>query len=154
MRLILIIFIALLSNIASEGQPGSTKEQINLYNQAGKKTGFWNELVGDLKREVYYIDGKRNGLEKVYFRKGSLAAFGTYENDHPIGVSYFFHELGYITFTVKYMGPVTYKGRKLQKGFFALYNSRGKIEQSGIGLFVEGEEELGEEIRIGQWKKL
>jgi antitoxin component YwqK of YwqJK toxin-antitoxin module len=153
MRFILIILIALLTNSTSKAQSGVNKEPINLYNKAGRKTGFWNELVGDLKGEVYYIDRKRNGLEKVYYRSGSLVAFGNYKNGKPIGVSYFFHEVRYLSFTVKYMGTATYRKRKMGKGLFTVYSSSGKIKESGIAFFVEGEEELGEEIRIGEWKK-
>jgi antitoxin component YwqK of YwqJK toxin-antitoxin module len=152
MRLVLIILIALLTNSTSKAQSGVNKEPINLYNKVGQKTGFWNELVGDLKREVYYIDGKRNGIEKVYYRNGTLMTFCEYKNGHRKSIGYFFHEKGYLGFTVKYMGTATYRKRKMAKGLFTVYSSSGKIKESGIAFFVEGEEEFGDEIRIGEWK--
>ncbi|MEP7318458.1 MAG: hypothetical protein ABI921_06945 [Panacibacter sp.] len=78
--------------------------------------------------------------------------FFEFENNHATGIGYFFHEKGYLSFTIRYSGFATYKNKKLQKGYFIMYNPDGTIQESGTGLFKEGDEELGEEIRVGKWK--
>ena len=83
-----------------------------------------------------------------------LATFLEYNNGKTIGVGYFFHEKGYLTQTVKYLRITTYKGKTLKKGYFQFYNVNGSIKERGIGLFIEGDEELAKEIRIGKWKRL
>lgn len=107
---------------------------INRYDSTGKKTGFWVEIDKEGTRtEQYYHNGILNG--------------------HTIGVGYFYHELGYLIFTVQYLGFEMYKKEKYQKGKFTMYNCSGKIEEEGMALFKEGYEEFGEEIKIGKWKK-
>ena len=126
---------------------------INSFDNTGKKNGFWIENDNDIRVERYFVNGKKNGIEKSYYRNGTLMSFLEYKEGHIKGVGYFFHEKGYLSFTIKYEDIVTYKRQKFQSGYFTIYNPTGKIEEAGIGLFKEGEEEFGEEIRIGKWKK-
>lgn len=152
MKHIIIIFNLIFLAQFGFSQKSSLENQINLYNDKNKKNGFWSEMENGIKYERYYVNGTITGIEKSYYRNGTLMSFFEYKNGHRKNVGYFFHEKGYLGFTVKYLGPVLYKKEKLQKGYFTEYNSDGHIKESGMGLFKEGDEELGEEIRLGKWK--
>lgn len=137
------------------------QSELNQFDSIGKKTGLWIDSVSDniYKRESYYKSGIKNGVEKVYSKKGkTLSFFGEYKNGHLVGTGYYFDDNGFLSFTILYEGFVAYrgkryqKGKKYQKGFFTLYNKEGKIIESGTAFFVEGEEEFGEEIRLKDWK--
>lgn len=133
-------------------QSSNLQIKSNSFDAKGRKIGFWSENDKGFKIERYYLNGIKNGLEKVYYRNCMLATFLQFKNGKTIGLGYFFHEKGYLIQTIEYLGLIIYKDKKLQKGHFRIYNINGSIKYSGIGLFKEGDEELGEEIRIGKWK--
>ncbi|MCW3109994.1 MAG: hypothetical protein JWQ09_4500 [Segetibacter sp.] len=151
MKFIFILFSAVIFSHNVFSQNSQSQARINSFDSKGKKNGFWSEKDNDIKIERYYVNGIKNGIEKAYYRNGTLMSFLEYKDGHIKGVGYFFHEEGYLIFTIKYIAMVTYKSQKLQKGYFTIYNPVGSIKESGIGLFKEGDEELGEEIRIGKW---
>ncbi len=69
-------------------------DTINVTNVNGKKTGFWRYFWanGDLKYEVYYEDGEKEGLEIKYFDNQDCIEFSnTYDNGVLDGPSIIFY---------------------------------------------------------------
>ena len=151
MKKFIILSCTLFFAIFGFGQKQVNK--FNLLDNKGRKNGFWVEVEKGYKREAYYLNGVKNGIEKVYYRNGDLMAFTEYKMNQPVNLSYNFHEDGYLTFSIKHLGMVKKDGVEMQKGFFTIYFPNGDVKESGIGLYKEGDEELAEEIRIGEWKK-
>lgn len=130
-----------------------SQTEINLVDSKGRKTGLWIDSLIGYRSEHYYKAGVKNGIEKVYFLNGGLYFLGEYKNGHLIGKGFFFHDKGFLTMTINYKEFVKHKGKTYQKGFFTYYDKSGSVSESGTGLFIEGEEELGEEIRMKDWRK-
>lgn len=148
---IIIAILFLFHSICSYSQSVKKDSTFNKFDKYGKKTGFWIDSTTGFRTEHYFRNGKKDGIEKVFYKNGLLGFFGTFKNNHTTGVGYFFDDKGRISFTVLYEGFVIYQGQKYQKGYFTLYEKSGQIKKSYNAIFKEGEEEMGNEIRI--WKK-
>lgn len=61
----------------------NSREVINRYDSQGKKHGYWKEFYPnfDLKSEIYYKHGLRDGFYKLYDEKGNLLKITKYVND-------------------------------------------------------------------------
>lgn len=61
----------------------TSREVINRYDTQGRKHGYWKEYYPnfELKSEIYYKHGLRNGFYKVYDEKGNLLLITKYVND-------------------------------------------------------------------------
>ena len=61
----------------------NSREVINRYDAQGKKHGYWKEFYAnfDLKSEMYYKHGLRNGFYKLYDEKGNLLKITKYVDD-------------------------------------------------------------------------
>ncbi len=51
----------------------------------GKKEGKWVYLVGDVKQQIQYADGQRNGWSRYYYSDGTLFYEGKFIDDLPNG---------------------------------------------------------------------
>lgn len=133
-------------------------EKLNRFDSQGKKAGLWQEYHdnGKVKEEGIWFDGKKNGLFKVFDRKGELIRFDRYVDgemvsDNEAGflpeVRKEFHESG----ELKLVG--TYRDDSKQ-GVFREYDLQGNIISSVI---YENNEKTGEGIvdavgmKQGQW---
>lgn len=112
------------------------KESVNRYNREGLKTGRWIELFSNSSKvheEGNYSNGKRNGLFKVYNRRGDLERIETYKNgvlqeDTASEILKLKKELG-TDGKVKAIGSYA-NGKK--QGIFREYDDEGNIASSAI----------------------
>ena len=122
-----------------------------MLDSLGMKDGYWIEKTKDFKVEVYYKKNKKNGIEKIYYRNGVLMAFLNYQDGKLIETGFFFNEEGRLDFTVKYIEEIKRNKNILIKGYYTIYNKKGKIKRRGLGLSSTGDEYEMEEI--GNWEK-
>ena len=61
----------------------NTREILNRFDAQGRKHGYWKEFYDnfELKSEIYYKHGLRNGYYKAYDEKGNLTVIKKYVND-------------------------------------------------------------------------
>lgn len=61
----------------------NTREVLNRYDAQGRKHGYWKEFYDnfELKSEIYYKHGLRDGYYKLYDEKGNLKKIAKYVND-------------------------------------------------------------------------
>ena len=61
----------------------NTREILNRYDAQGRKHGYWKEFYDnfELKSEIYYKHGLRDGYYKLYDEKGNLKKIAKYVND-------------------------------------------------------------------------
>ena len=100
-KMLIIFTIAFIScsNISSDQSIGPQNYNVvendtSLY-LTGDSTRLKNGLVKeeDGLKEVYYINGKKNGIFKSYYKlNGKLEAIGFYENNNAVGTWYYFDE--------------------------------------------------------------
>ena len=135
------------------------QESINRYNIKGLKTGKWIEFFSNSNRiseEGNYSNGKRNGLFKIYNKRGKLERIETYKNGElqentASEILKIKKELG-ADGKVKAIG--SYVNNKKQ-GIFREYDDNGNISSSAI--YKEGLK-VGEGIILrnglyeGSWK--
>jgi len=133
-------------------------EKLNRFDSQGRKNGMWQEYHdnGKVKEEGNWYEGKKNGLFKVFDRKGELIRFEKYSDgelvlDDEAGfvpdVRKEFHETG----ELKLVG--SYKDESKQ-GVFREYDKEGNIISS---IIYENNQKTGEGIvdavglRQGEW---
>ncbi|MBW7943056.1 MAG: hypothetical protein H3C64_11875 [Candidatus Kuenenia stuttgartiensis] len=130
----------------------------NLTDKQGRKQGLWIEDNGS--KEVYYLNGKKNGVYKSYFKKtGKLEVLGWYQQDKSIGDWYYFDETSRLFMVEKPSGEN--KEIKIRndegtsillpfKSYVQLYNKNGIIAKEGLALY---EEDIQLEFYMyGKWK--
>ena len=131
---------------------------INQLDSSGKKIGLWIENGG--LSETYYLNGKKNGVYKSYFKKNKkLAGLGEYKTDEPSGTWYYFDENGHITLIEKDVsvnkklkvkdndsGPA---GILKYKSIVQIFNKNGIVIEEGIALYDEDIEI--DFVRYGKW---
>ena len=113
-----------------------TMEKVNRYNTKGKRTGKWIEYQGNskkLKEEGNYSNGLKNGLFKIYNRRGDLDRIETYKNGELVledsnQILDVKKELG-ADGKVKSIGSFS-NGKK--QGIFREYDENGNIISSSI----------------------
>lgn len=90
-------------------EKGDTLVKANYKNDLldGKKIFF--DSVGNKKKEVFYINGKRNGVSKDYFKSGEVANLASFKNDLADGEWFQLNQYGdtlkyylYVKDTLKY----------------------------------------------------
>ncbi len=112
------------------------EEKVNRYNSRGERIAKWIEYWPNserVKEEGNYSNGKRNGLFKIYNRKGHLDRIETYKNgvlvkdadDQALDVKKKIGEDG----KIKSIGSYS-NGKK--QGIFREYDENGEITSSAI----------------------
>lgn len=130
-----------------------SQEKVNRYSSKGERIAKWIEYWPDsfkLKEEGNYSNGKRNGLFKIYNRKGYLVRIETYKNgilqeesaDQILDVQKKIGEDG----KIKSIGSFS-NGKK--QGIFREYGKDGEIISSAI---YEDNIKVGEGIITGSGK--
>jgi antitoxin component YwqK of YwqJK toxin-antitoxin module len=138
--------------------PQTKDTTTNLTDKQGRKQGLWIEDSG--LKEVYYLNGKRNGVYKSYFKKtGKLEVLGWYEQDMPTGNWYYFDETSRLFMIEKLSGEnKEIKVRNDEgnfillpfKSYVQLYNKNGTIAKEGLALY---DEDIQMEFYMyGRWK--
>ncbi|WP_291529431.1 hypothetical protein [Bacteroides sp. UBA939] len=95
-KLFVIIAIGLVLNIDMFAQK-EYAEKINQSNREGLKDGLWKENTKSWRTEIYYRNGRKNGLYKSFsISKGELSCFGEYKNDTITGTWYYFGDFGHL----------------------------------------------------------
>ena len=127
-----------------------SQEKVNRFSSKGEKIAKWLEYwtgSSKLKEEGNYSNGKRNGLFKIYNRKGQLARIETYKNgilqeesaDQILDVQKKIDKDG----KIKSIGSFS-NGKK--QGIFREYGKQGKILSS---IVYENDVKVGEGIING-----
>lgn len=136
-----------------------TQEKVNRYSSKGEKIGKWIEFYSNsnrVKEEGNYSNGKRNGLFKIFDKKGHLDRIETYKNgvlqeDSAAEILDVKKELGQDG-KIKSIGSYA-NGKK--QGIFREYNSDGEIIASSV---YKNDVKVGEGVitgsgkYIGSWK--
>lgn len=146
-------------NYQEQLQPKDKDTTINKKDSQGRKQGLWIEDNG--LKEVYYLNGLKNGVYKAYFAKtGKLEVLGWYQQDKPIGDWYYFDETSRIyMLEVNVMENTIHKVNRgdgqiivpeFMSNYRCFYNS-GVIKEEGVALYNESIE-FGDFFRIGFWK--
>lgn len=118
---------------------------LNRKDGQGKKQGLWIESNG--LKEIYYLNGQKNGIYKSYFKKtGKLEALGEYENNKPKGTWYYFDEtsrLFMIEVKLDENKEIKVKNDEgsyillLHKSMIKVYGKNGLLVKEGMGLYDE-----------------
>ncbi|MDD4608547.1 MAG: hypothetical protein PHY71_00125 [Bacteroidaceae bacterium] len=135
-------------------------EKINQLNEKGQKVGLWKENRNKYERtEIYYHNGKKNGLYRVLnITNGELYFFGEYKNDTIIGTCYFFGDFGHLSMIQKDFKknnkriPIKgVQGILPYQCYCITYHPNGIKESEGILLWSEDSD--GEfTFEYGEWK--
>ena len=159
LKILFSIIIYFLIVFPTCSQVDSTNnDDINLLNSNGQKIGLWIENNG--LNEVYYKDGKRNGIFKSYYRKnGRLSGFGEYLNGNRTGTWYYFNENSQIVMIESEISNnvdlqiLRDDGELVTpefKSFVSLYYPNGVIKEQGIAFYNEDIEI--DFYKYGTWK--
>lgn len=121
-----------------------------------------NGLVKEGQKEVYYKNGKKNGIFKSYYKvNGTLEGIGFYENDKPVGTWYYFDEKGRILMIEEKRGENKDKqvkgddGTLLKPDYISYVKeyepATGLVKGEGLALYFEDIEI--DYYKYGTWKK-
>jgi antitoxin component YwqK of YwqJK toxin-antitoxin module len=154
-----IIQEAVLTNESQKTAQLQTKDTtINQTDRQGRKQGLWIEDNG--LKEVYYLNGKKNGVHKSYFKKtGKLEALGWYEQDKPTGNWYYFDETSRLFLSEQILSENKKLKVKNDEGNFILmpfqsyvklYHKNGLVAKEGTALYDE--DVLIDFYMHGNWK--
>ncbi len=130
-----------------------SQEKVNRYSGRGEKMGKWIEYYPNskkIKEEGNYSNGKRNGLFKIFNKKGQLERVETYKNgilqeengDEILDLKKEIGENG----KIKSIGSYA-NGKK--QGIFREYNSNGEIISSSV---YKDDVRVGEGVITGSGK--
>ncbi len=124
---------------------------INQYNANGEKEGFWRE--GDRNvSEVYYKNGKLNGLTRHYIN-GELLCVDAYKDGAWVGNYYAFGnanvKIAYTSANDTAELVNSWDGSRLYKGWLSEYCASGMIK--GEGEVIYGYEN-NDYMPVGIWK--
>ena len=154
-----IIKEAVLTNESQNtAQTQSKDTSFNQTDRQGRKQGLWIE--GNGLKEVYYLNSKKNGINKSYFKKtGKLESLGWYKQDKPIGIWYYFDETNRLFLSEQ----ILVENKKLKvkndegnfilmpfQSYVKLYHKNGLIAKEGTALYDE--DVLIDFYMYGNWK--
>lgn len=145
--------------IEQKTEPPQTKDTTaNQKDKQGRKQGLWIEDNG--LKEVYYLNGKKNGVYKSYFKKtGKLEALGWFEQDKQTGNWYYFDETSRLFLSEQILGENKNIKVKNDEGnlillpfqsYAKLYHKNGLVAKEGTALYDESIEI--EFYMHGNWK--
>jgi antitoxin component YwqK of YwqJK toxin-antitoxin module len=124
------------------------------------KDGYCTEFDGIFKREIYYHNGKKNGIYKVYSHTGSLRYFGEYKDDMKIGIWYYFENDGRLMMILTNFEEGQFDIPKTSvllgdylphKGYCVDYYPNGMKQDEGI-LLWDNSPESDFACEYGEWK--
>lgn len=147
-----------ITNYQEQIQQQDKDTTINKKDSQERKQGLWIEDNG--LKEVYYLNGLKNSVYKVYFAKtGKLEVLGWYQQDKPIGDWYYFDETSRLFMIEKPSGENKEIRVRNDEGAFILlpfksyvklYNKNGTIAKEGLALY---DEDIQIEFYMyGDWK--
>ncbi len=136
------------------------QENINRFDGAGKKHGYWKTFFDDwsLKSVIYYNHGLRNGWYKEYDERGNLKKIAKFVNDVeqivenetvPIETRYEYYSNGTIKREATFRAGVA-------EGLWREYDQNGNVVSSTV---YNNGKTVGHGIvdtdgkRIGEWKE-
>lgn len=148
--LLLILFFHCL---LSQGQ-SVMEEDLNRYNDSGRKTGLWIEYpLKGRRTEIYYQDGVEHGLFRIY-DNDQLSLMG--ELDHGILCgSYFSFKNQFLMSKVDHIRQIRKEdnGSVWQRGRFVGYYPSGIICEEGDLIWDSESDPLNDfGIQVGEWK--
>ncbi len=107
------------------------QQKYNRYDEEGKKTGVWRTYFknGDIASEIVYKAGSKNGLSKIYNKKGKLIDLQKMQGDTVAGhrdelVIIDLYKTFYPNGNLKLIGGIN-QGKK--NGIFREYSEDGEI---------------------------
>ncbi len=139
----------------------NSREVINRYDGQGRKHGYWKEFYPnfDLKSEIYYKHGLRNGFYKLYDEKGNLLVIKKYVNDveevlssetKPLQMQHEYYPNGRIK------REASFRGGK-REGTWREFDENGNVISSQIyknGTLVQSGVMDTDGTRRGEWVEL
>lgn len=138
-----------------------TREVLNRYDLQGRKHGYWKEFYDnfELKSEIYYKHGLRNGYYKCYDKKGNLLTITKFVNDveqiiesemKPLQMQHEYYPNGRIK------REASFRGGK-REGTWREFDEDGKVISSQIyknGQLVQSGIMDTDGTRRGEWIEL
>ena len=94
---IIILFLILMMSGCTHFKPGN---EPNSSTQNELKQSFFSN--GNLEYEAEFVNGKLDGVSKVWLEDGTLYSVSQYSNDQPHGAWKKFHPNGKLLFAVNY----------------------------------------------------
>jgi len=91
--LFLILIISGCNHINNRNEP-------NLSSQKKVERSYFSN--GNLEYEAEFVNGKLDGISKVWLEEGTLFSVSQYSNDHPHGNWKIFHPNGKLMFELNY----------------------------------------------------
>tara|TARA_B100001250_G_scaffold114092_1_gene96567 strand:+ start:22473 stop:22892 length:420 start_codon:yes stop_codon:yes gene_type:complete len=107
------------------------------FGQSEEKIQYWDN--GQALSQTHYLDGKRDGSCRSWYKNGQLMSEGFYKNGKMIGVWMSYYENGQI----KSCGPYKYNESTVysrKDGEWKYYYDNGQLERESI--IKDGVEEL------------
>lgn len=140
----------------AKGKKISEGKEVNKQRQGEWK--FYAEGTGKLLSAETYINGKINGVRKVYFPNGNVAEEMTYANGVKEGAYKQYNEKGIVLEESVYKndklhGPATFrnaKGEVVSKGQFAENKKTGKWQFFEKGKKVKEEDMTDKEVILAR----
>jgi len=161
LKTFIIIFILGCNNTSLKSS-NSDKADVEPYPTNSDTLKIKNGLILEDNglKEIYYYNGKKNGVFKSYYKiNGKLEGLGFYENDIPVGIWYYFNEKGEILMIEDKKGLNKDKKVKRDDGvmikpihesYLKLYDPKsGMLKREGIILYFEDIEI--EYFEYGNW---
>lgn len=133
--------------------------KMNQFNARGEKNGCWIENRGSDSTELYYKDGKRNGVFKSYSKQGTLSILGEYLEGNMTGTWFYFGDKGHLVSTQKdFMinkdAIVLDTGKRYifpYRCYSICYYPNGVMEKEGV-LLWNTDPEMDDVREYGEWK--
>lgn len=135
-------------------------DKINLYNEKGEKNGFWIEQKNGLIFELYYKNGVKDGLYRMFNTKKDLQYFGTYDNGMESGIWYSFGDYGHLVscesdFSINETRISYNEGQTWHlhtyKCHYKSFYPNGSVEKEGTLLWTE-DPLMDDSVEYGEWK--
>jgi antitoxin component YwqK of YwqJK toxin-antitoxin module len=107
------------------------------FSQSETKIEYWDN--GQVLSQIHYLDGKRDGSCRHWYRNGQTMNEGFYKNGKLTGPFMSYYENGQIQNygSYKYTESGVYSRRD---GFWKYYNENGQLQRESI--IIDGVEEL------------
>jgi uncharacterized protein len=128
-KIFMTIFFIVLSFLCFSQIKGSGQNEI--------KTQYWDN--GKMLEQIHYLDGKRDGSCKHWYKNGQIINEGLYKNGKMTGYWISYYENG----QVESNGPYKYTESGLysrKTGVWKYYYENGKLQSESI--ITDGVEEL------------
>ncbi len=117
--------------------------------------------IKQLKSETDYIDGKKDGLHKVWFENGNLRAQGNYKEGKRVGLHKTWSKNGHLFFEGNYNEGKEVGVRKFWHENGQLYGEENYNDGMKVGLWkewyengqIKKEENYNDGMEVGLWKE-